>query len=85
MHGNPHFRLNYEDFIEFISEIEGDIQGFCSLDVCDLYGSIPLEDIEFTVVKRFFLKYGMGCELSPLSGKDFEALMRLYLTSDTVI
>ena len=82
---------NTEDFIEFLSEIDGDVQGFCSLDVCNLYGSIPLEDINnitpgvFTVAKRFFSKYRMECELSPMSGKDFEALVRLCLTSDTVL
>ena len=87
----PAHLKNTEDFIEFLLEIDGDIQGFCSLDVCNLYGSIPLEDINnitpgvFTVVKRFFLKYKTGCELSPLSGKDFEALVRLCLTSDTVL
>ena len=89
-HIPAHLR-NTEEFIEFLSEIDGDVQGFCSLDVCNLYGSIPLEDINnvtpgvFTVAKRFFSKYRMECELSPLSGKDFEALVRLCLTSDTVL
>ena len=89
-HIPAHLR-NTEDFIEFLSEIDGDVQGFCSLDVCNLYGSIPLEDINnitpgvFTVTKRFFSKYRMECELSPLSGKDLEALVHLCLTSDTVL
>ena len=53
--------------------------GFCSLDVCNLYGSIPLEDLNdktpsvFTVAKRFFHQYKRDCELSSLSEDDFES------------
>lgn len=80
----PAHLKNTEEFIKFLSEIDGEIQGFCSLDVCNLYGSIPLEDINdktpgiFIVATRFFLKNRTECELSPLSEQDFEALLRLW-------
>ena len=82
---------NTEEFIKFLSEVEGDIYGFCSLDVQNLYGSIPLEDVNdktpgiFSVAKQFFLKHRTECDLWPLSGEDFEALLRLCLTSDNVL
>ena len=87
----PAHLKNIEEFIESLAEIEGEIQGFCSLDVCNLYGSIPLEDINdiapgiFTAVRRFFLKQRTQCELSLLSEQDFETLLRLCLASDTVL
>ena len=65
------------------------VYNFCSLDVCNLYGSIPLEDINpntpsvFTVAKRFFNKYKNDCELWALSDDDFDTLVRLCLASDT--
>ena len=67
------------------------IHGFCSLDVCNLYGSIPLEDLNdktpsvFTVAKRFFHQYKRDCELSSLSEDDFESLIRLCLSSDRIL
>ena len=82
---------NTDEFINSLSDIDCEIKGFCSLDACNLYGSIPLEDINsitpgiFTVAKRFFNKYKAESILSPLSDKDFEALLRLCLTSDTVL
>ena len=39
----------------------------------------------FTVVRHFFLKHRTQCELSLLSGQDFETLLRLCLASDTVL
>jgi hypothetical protein len=55
---------NTQDFKEFLSEIDGkSVESFCSLDVCNLYGSISLQDLNentpsvFTVAKRFFQKY----------------------------
>ena len=55
----PAHLKNTQEFIDFISTLD-DIKGFCSLDVCNLYGSIPLEDLEdgtpgiFTIMKDFF-------------------------------
>ena len=83
---------NRDEFsINSLSDIDCEIKGFCSLDACNSYGSIPLEDISsntrgiFNVAKRFFNKYKAESILSPLSDKDFEALLRLCLTSDTVL
>ena len=59
--------------------------------VCNLYGSIPLEDINpntpsvLTVAKRFFNKHKNDCELWALSGDDFDTLVRLCLASDTIV
>jgi hypothetical protein len=61
-----------------------------SLDVCNLYWSIPLKDIDgdtpsiFTVTRRFFSEYKIDCELHALSNEDFEELVRLCLKSDSV-
>jgi hypothetical protein len=61
------------------------------LDVCNLYGSIPLEDLNentpsvFTVAKRFFQKYKKECNLWPLDDDDFDTLVRLCLSSDNVL
>lgn len=59
--------------------------------MCNLYGSIPLTDIDdhtpsiFTVARRFFRQYKADCQLHALSDKDFEELVRLCLTSDRVL
>ena len=82
---------NTDEFINFLNSIENEIHGFCSLDVTNLYGSIPLEDINektpgiFTVAKRFFEKNKSDSCLSALTGDDFEALLRLCITSDTIL
>ena len=88
----PAHLKNTHDFIGSISSIDGaSVHGFCSLDVCNLYGSIPLEDLNdktpsvFTVAKRFFHQYKSDCELSSLSDDDFELLIRLCLTSDRIL
>lgn len=39
----PAHLKNTQEFIAFISTLDN-IKGFCSLDVCNLYGSIPLDD-----------------------------------------
>ena len=57
-HVKSHLR-NTDEFINFLNSIDNKIHGFCSLDVTNLYGSIPLKDINektpgiFTVAKRF--------------------------------
>ena len=54
-------------------------------------GSIPLEDLNekapsvFIVAKRFFQKYKENCDLRALQDDDFETLIRLCLTSDSVL
>ena len=41
----PAHLRNTTDFIEFLNDFDrSSICGFCSLDICNLYGSIPLED-----------------------------------------
>ena len=87
----PSHLKNTEEFVKFLSDIEGEVYGFCSLDVCNLYGSIPLEDINtntpgvYTIAKRFFLKHKSDCDLLALSGEDFVSLLRLSLTSDVIL
>ena len=71
-----------EEFIDFISTLD-DIKGFCSLDVCNLYGSIPLEDLEdgtpgiFTIMKDFFSTHKTATDLQHISDDDFVSLLRL--------
>ncbi|XP_068713298.1 fibronectin type III domain-containing protein-like [Montipora foliosa] len=68
-----------------------DIKGFCSLDVCNLYGSIPLEDLEdgtpgiFTIMRDFFSTHKSVIDLEHLSDDDFVSLLRLCITSDVVL
>ena len=82
-HVPAHLR-NTEEFIEFISNTES-VHGFCSLNVCNLYGSIPLEDLNDDTPSVFFSKHKSYCELRDLSNHDFEQLIRLSLTSDNVL
>ena len=71
----------------FISSLD-DIKGLCSLDVCNLYGSILLEDLEdgipgiFTSMKNFFSTHKTANDLQHLSHDDFVSLLRLGITSD---
>ncbi|XP_020900039.1 uncharacterized protein LOC110238696 [Exaiptasia diaphana] len=71
--------------------MDGSIKGFCSLDVCNLYGSIPLEDKEdgtpglFSVIREFFSNFKHNSCLQHLTDMDFETLIRLCLTSDTIL
>ena len=57
----------------------------------NLYGSIPLEDLNdntpsvFTFATNFFSKHKADCDLYDLSNKNFDQLVRLSLTSDTVL
>jgi hypothetical protein len=88
----PAHLKNTDEFIDFISDIDSElVHGFCSLDVCNLCGSIPLKDIDgdtpsiFTVARRFFSEYKTDCELHALSDEDFEELVRLCLKSDSVL
>ena len=44
-HVPAHLR-NTEEFVDFLSNVNGEsVHEFCSLDVSNLYGSIPLEDL----------------------------------------
>ena len=58
---------NTEEFIEFLSESREGVYGFCSLDVKNLYGPIPLEDLDdktpsvFTVARNFFEAHKTDC------------------------
>ncbi|XP_068670976.1 uncharacterized protein [Montipora foliosa] len=86
----PAHLKNTQEFIDFISSLD-DIKGFCSLDVCNLYGSIPLEDLEdgtpgiFTVMRDFFSTRKSATVLEHLSDDDFVSLLRLCITSDVVL
>ena len=70
---------NTQEFIDFISTLH-DIKGFCSLDVCNLYGSIPLEDLEdgthviFTIMKDFFSTHKTATDLQHLSDDDLSLI-----------
>ncbi len=88
----PAHLRNTADFIKFINNLDcSSVHRFCSLDVCNLYGSIPLDDLNentpsvFTVAKRFFFEHKKHCELRTLKDEDFETLIRLFLTSDSVL
>ena len=54
---------------------------FCNLDVSNLCGSIPLEDLNdntpsvFTVATNFFSKHKADCDLYGLSNEDFDQLV----------
>ena len=73
-----------QEFIDFILTFN-DIKGFCSLDFCNLYGSIPLEDLEdgtpgiFTIMKDFFSTHKTATD------DDFVSLLCLCITSDVVL
>ena len=62
-----------------------------SLDVCNLYGSTPLEDLEdgtlgiFTIMRDFFSTHKTATDLEHLSDDDFVSLLRLCITSDVVL
>ena len=82
---------NTEELIEFISNTDSEsVHEFCSLDVCNLYRSIPIElerryPQQFYGCYAFFSKLKSYCELRDLSNHDFEQLIRLSLTSDNVL
>ena len=90
-HVHAHLR-NTEDFLNFLNEVEKEeIHGMCSLDVKNLYGSIPLEDVSedtlgvFTAVTNFFEEHQSETCLSGLELRDFEKLLRLSITTDTIL
>ena len=74
----------------FISSLD-DIKGFWSLDVCNLYGSILLKDLEdgtpgiFTTMEAFFTTNKTANDLQHLSHDDFVSSLRLGITSDVVL
>ncbi|PIK45537.1 putative reverse transcriptase [Apostichopus japonicus] len=88
----PAHLRNCDDFLRFLDNIKGqNIHGFCSLDVSNLYGSIPLDDMDnktpsmYKVARQFFSNHKAECDLSSLRDDDFESLVRLCLTSDVVL
>ena len=87
----PAHLKNTNDFITFLSTIDQQIHGFCSLDVCNLYGSIPVDDLEdgtpgvLTVIQEFFSNHKRDSDLRFLDDSDFVSLVRLCLTSDVVL
>lgn len=78
-----------DGFLEIIRDfVLTESMEFASLDVVNLYGSIPVEDHTFpgavSVVSTFFENYKDECELNTVSKIDFSNLLRLCLTSDTI-
>ena len=61
-----------------------------SVDLSWAYGSIPLEDVNddtlgvFTIVSDFFEEHKNETCLSSLDLRDFEKLLRLSITTDTI-
>ena len=77
------------DFLSIIDSTDASSDySFASLDVVDLYGSIPIEDNTFpgviTIVANFFDHHKAGTILRDLRREDFCTLLRLCLTSDTI-
>ena len=62
---------------------------FDSLDVINLYGSLPLNDNTFpgvlTIVADFFEKWKTLTPLHGVCKQDFHDLLNLSLTSDTIL
>ena len=76
-------------FLQAIAGVElSSNSEFASLDIVNLYGSIPLEDGMFpgalSIVTQFFDAHKGGTLLAPVTKEDFTALLRLSLTSDTI-
>ena len=72
----PAHLKNTDEFINFISNTDSNlVHGFCSLDVCNLYGSILMADIDdhtpsiFTVARRFFRQHKADANCMPLATK----------------
>ena len=76
-------------FLQAIASVElSSNSEFASLDIVNLYGSIPVEDGMFpgalSIVTQFFDAHRGGTLLAPVTKEDFTALLRLSLTSDTI-
>jgi hypothetical protein len=88
-----HVEAHLKSTTQFIAKIKdqplGTGQSFGSLDVTNLYGSIPIEDCEergipgvVTVVSNFFTTYRNESLLPELDPIDFNHLVRLCLCED---
>jgi hypothetical protein len=78
-----------DDFLETLNTIViSQDDRFASLDVVDLFGSIPIEDNTFpgalTILTDFFEQHKVNTTLSDLQSEDFKSLLRLCLTSDSI-
>ena len=78
-----------EDFTNIIKDFKmNEDMKFASLDVVNLYGSIPVNDHTFpgvlTIVTNFFEIHKIHTSLNCLSAVDFRDLLNLSLTSDTI-
>jgi hypothetical protein len=77
------------DFIDAIKNIHLDNEMcFVSLDVVNLYGSLPVHDHTFpgvlSIVTTFFEDHKAGSPLNSLEANDFRELLSLCLTTDTI-
>lgn len=95
---NPLVKLNIESHLEstesFLCSLSDvsvqDEQWFGSLDVINLYGSIPLSDTTttkglITVATEFFARYGLASCLAEMTPADFEVILRLCLFEDVYL
>ena len=78
-----------QDFLKRLPSMElTPSSRFASLDVVNLYGSIPIEDGFFSsalsTVSEFFQTHKARTCLAELTNDDFCALLKLCLTADTV-
>ena len=75
-------------FLEALNSVSNPSYSFASLDVVDLYGSIPIQDNTFpgvlTIVTDFFERNKRDTALRDLHRDDFNALLHLCLTSDSM-
>jgi hypothetical protein len=85
----PSYIGSTSDFIGTIKNFEMS-SNFCfaSLDVVNLYGSIPLNDNDFSgalsVVTKFFEQHKEDCDIHAIDAADFRTLLSLSVTSDLV-
>ena len=81
-----HLKNSYE-FIERIKNYEWKSDDeFGSLDVTNLYGSIPIEGLEnfIDIVSDFFERYEEHIDIPEITKNDFKYLINLCLFSDSI-
>jgi len=87
----PHVPAHLESTQDFKETIDNTTinnnQYFYSLDVTNLYGSIPINDEEnttglITVVTKFFEQHQSASTMPGLSSSDFQCLLKICLTED---
>jgi hypothetical protein len=85
----PSYIGSTAEFLEIIKSfnMSNDFR-FASLDVVNLYGSIPLNDTSFpgafSIVTEFFEQHKTDCDMNAVSAEDFRSLLSLSITSDVI-